>query len=302
MKKDKSMIVLFLTPAVFMFLAIFLYPIIRTVIMSFFYMEGLTDDLSTWQFVGLENYVKLINTPLFKDAMVNLFKIWFYGGLIVMSLALLYAVILSSGIRFKKVFRAILYLPNIVSAVALATMWLQGVFSSKFGILKSFFEMIGAEKLAQIGWLDGDNTFKALLIAYCFGMVGYHMLIFLSGIERISPEYFEAATIDGAGKIKQFLYITFPLLKGVIKTNLIMWSISSVGFFVWSQLFSPLGMDRSTVTPMVYMYTQIFGSSTGNTIERNSGLGAAIGVLLCIIVVVIFWILNKTIKEDDAEF
>lgn len=139
------------------------------------------------------------------------------------------------------------------------------------------------------------------MFAYCFGMVGYHMLIWLSGIERISPEYYEAATIDGATKPAQFRYMTLPLLKGVFKTNITMWSVSSVGFFVWSQLFSTVTADTQTITPYVYMYMQIFGG--GNTVtERNAGLGAAIGVLLSVCVVIVFTICNRVIKDDDLEF
>ena len=67
-------------------------------------------------------------------------------------------------------------------------------------------------------------------------MVGYHMLIFSSGLEKIPLEYYAASTIDGANKPQQFRYITLPLLRGVFKTNITMWSITSVGFFVWSQL------------------------------------------------------------------
>lgn len=252
-------------------------------------------------FVGLDNYVKLINTSLFRTACYNLFRIWFFGGLIVMSLSLLFAAILTSGIRGKKFFRAIIYMPNIVSAVALATMWLQYVYSPRFGLLKSFFEALHLEGLAKIQWLDNEHKFMALLLAYCFGMVGYHMLIWLSGIERISPEYYEAATIDGANKLEQFRYMTLPLLKGVFKTNITMWSVSSVGFFVWSQLFSNVTADTQTITPYVYMYMQIFGG--GNTVtERNSGLGAAIGVLLSLCVVLVFTVCNKLIKDDDLEF
>lgn len=301
MKKNKTMIVVFLTPAVLLFLLIFLYPIVRTIIMSVFKIEGVTDPMSKWTFVGLENYIKLFNTSLFRTAFYNLFRIWLVGGLIVMSLSLLFAVILTSGIRGKKLFRAIIYMPNIVSAVALATMWLQYVFSPQYGLLKSVFNALGLESLAKIQWLDTDHKFWSLLIAYCFGMVGYHMLIWLSGIERISPEYYEAATIDGANKLAQFRYMTLPLLKGVFKTNITMWSVSSVGFFVWSQLFSNVTADTQTITPYVYMYMQIFGG--GNTVtERNSGLGAAIGVLLSICVVIVFTICNKAIKDDDLEF
>ena len=86
------MIVTFLAPALFMFIMVFLYPICRTVVMSFFKIEGITDSFSKWQFTGIDNYVKLMNTTLFKTSMWNLFRIWFIGGIIVMSLALLFAV------------------------------------------------------------------------------------------------------------------------------------------------------------------------------------------------------------------
>lgn len=301
MKKNKTMIFCFLAPAVALFLVIFLYPIIRTIMMSFFRIDGVTDGMSLWHFTGIDNYVKLVQTSLFRTSMWNLFRIWFVGGLIVMCLALLFAVILTNGIRFKKTFRAIIYLPNVVSAVALATMWLQSVYSPKFGHLTNFFKAIGWEAAAKIQWLDADHKFWALLFAYCFGMVGYHMLIFASGIERISTDYYEAATLDGANKVNQFIHITLPLLKGIIKTNITMWSVSSVGFFVWSQLFSSVTADNQTIVPMVYMYAQMFGAGNSVT-ERNAGLAAAIGVILSICVVIIFTIANKVLNDDDIEF
>ena len=301
MKKNKAMIVTFLAPALFMFIMVFLYPICRTVVMSFFKIEGITDSFSKWQFTGIDNYVKLMNTTLFKTSMWNLFRIWFIGGIIVMSLALLFAVILTSGIRFKSFFRAMIYLPNVVSAVALATLWLQYVYNNQYGLLSGVFKKLGLTSLAKIQWLDSDHKFYALLFAYCFGMVGYHMLIFASGIERISEDYYEAATLDGANKLGQFRYITLPLLKGVFKTNITMWSVTSVGFFVWSQLFSSVTADNQTITPMVYLYMQIFGAGNSVT-ERNSGLGAAVGVMLSVCVVLIFWLCNHLLKDDDLEF
>ena len=295
------MLIAFVSPAALFFIIIFLYPILRTLLMSFFRIEGVTDSFSKWQFVGFANYGKLLGTTLFCIYMWNLFRIWFFGGLIVLSLALLFAVIITSGIRGRSFFRAMIYLPNIVSAVALATMWLQYVYSPKFGLLKSLFTFLHLPKLASIQWLSNDHKFMALLIAYCFGMVGYHMLIFSSGIERISSDYFEAATLDGANKIQQFQHITLPLLKGMFHTNITMWSVSSVGFFVWSQLFSTVTADTQTITPMVYMYMQIFGAGNSVT-ERNAGIGAAVGVLLSICVVIIFTVCNKLLQDKELEF
>lgn len=301
MKQSKTMIVAFLTPAMVIFSLIFVYPIIRTLVMSLFYVENVTSSLSEWKFVGFDNFFKLLNTSLFHISMWNLFRIWAVGGFVVMALALLFAAILNSGIRFKSFFRAAIYLPNVISAVALATMWLQYVYASRYGLLTTLFESMGLDKLAAIQWTDTDHKFWALLVAYCFGMVGYHMLIFSSGIEKIPVEYYEASTIDGAGRIKQFSKVTCPLLKSVTKTNITMWTITSVGFFVWSQLFSTVTADTQTITPMVYMYMQVFGA--GNTItERNAGLGAAIGVVLSLCVVAVFILTNLGIRDDNLEF
>lgn len=301
MKKNKGMIVGFLAPAVIIFLVVFLYPIIRTIIMSLYKIDSVTDTMDLWTFVGVQNYQKLFGTAIFKTSMFNIFKIWAIGGAIVFSLSLLFAVILTSGIRGKKVFRAIIYMPNIISAVALATMWLQYVYSSQFGLLKSFFNAIGLKNIAETPWLDTEHKFWALLLAYCFGMIGYHMLIWMSGIERISPDFYEAATIDGANKPQQFRYMTLPLLKGVFKTNITMWSVSSAAFFVWSQLFSNVTADKSTIVPVQYMYSQTFGAGNAVT-ERNAGYGAAIGLILCLCIVIIFTVCNKVIKDDDLEF
>lgn len=301
MKKNKGMIVAFLAPAVLMFLIVFLYPIVRTVMMSFFKIGSVTDAFEFWEFVGIGNYEKLFTTDIFQQAMLNIVRIWLIGGIIVMLVSLLFGVILTSGLKGKKFFRAVIYLPNIVSAVALATMWRQYVYSPDYGLLASFFKMIGADKLAQTQWLAPENSFWALLFAYCFGMIGYHMLIWMSGIERISPDYYEAATIDGAGKIEQFRYMTLPLLKGVFKTNITMWTVSTAAFFVWSQLFSSVTANKSTIVPVQYMYMQIFGAGNAVT-ERNAGYGAAIGIILCLCVVLVFTICNALIKDDDLEF
>lgn len=301
MKKHTGMLVAFLTPALIFFVLIFLYPIIRTLVMSLHKVESVTAQMSEWSFVGLENFSKLFNTQLFQTAMWNLLRIWLIGGVIVMSLALLFAVFLNSGIRGKKFFRAVIYMPNVISAVALATMWLQYVYNPRFGLFTRLFSALGLKSLAATPWTGPSHLFAALLIAYCFGMVGYHMLIFSGGIEKIPAEYFEASTIDGATRPQQFRHITLPLMKGVFKTNITMWSITSVSFFVWSQLFSTVTANTQTITPMVYMYLQVFGAGNAVT-ERNAGLGAAVGVLLALAVVIVFAFTNMLVKDDELEF
>lgn len=302
LKKTRlPMIIIFLSPAVLMYILIFLYPTIKTIVMSIFKMDSISAKMSEWGFVGLGNYSNLIHSQLFMQALKNVFFIWLIGGIIIFFFAILFAVILTSGVRFKSFYRSVIYLPNVVSAVAMATMWIHYVYNSKYGLLKNVFSFLHIDKLANIQWTSPDNVFMALVIAYSFGMVGYFMLIFMAGIERIPSDFYEAATIDGANVFQQFFQITLPLLSDVMRTNVVLWTINAVGFFVWSQLFSPLIPEPGTVTPMVYMYQEVFGANQV-VLDRNVGNGAAVGVVLTLIIVLSFVITNIVFKDKKLEF
>ena len=302
MKRNRSMIIAFAGPATLIFVATFIYPIIRTIVMSFFSIQEITDATDKWKFNGIGNYISLMETPLYRTSWINLFKIFIIGGVITLGASLLLAVILKSGVHGKRVFQAAIYLPNVISAVAMATMWIQYVFNSSYGFLTNLFKALHLDFLADVQWLDADHKFWALLISYCFGMIGHFMLIWVSGIERIGKDYYEAASIDGANKVGQLLYITLPLLKGIFRTNVIMWSISVSGFFIWSKLFSPISADTSTIVPMVYMYDKLFGAENTGDVVRDAGTAAAIGVMLCLFIVLVFTVVNRLIKDDDLEF
>ena len=297
MKRKKSFIIAFILPCLLSLLIMYLYPVIRTVLMSFFGIESVTASMSEWTFNGLDNYIKIFGSPTFQRAMTNMLLIWLVGGIIVLCFALLFAVILTSGIRFKKFFRAAIYLPNIISAVALATMWIQYIYNQDYGLLNKLLEAVGLEGK---NWLGTDMKFWAMLFAFTFGAVGYYMLIFISGIERIPEDLYEAATIDGANKVKQFTSITMPLLRSIFKTNITFWSVNFITFFLWSKMFAPVSTEASTIVPVVYLYDTVFGT-TGN-VQRDAGAGAAIGVVLAVFVGIIYFIMNKLIKDDDLEF
>ncbi len=269
--------------------------------MSFFAVESVSDSVSKWRFYGFGNYIKLFTTPIFLQSMKNIGRIWFFGGAGVMFLSLLFAVILTSGVKGKTFFRSVIYLPNVVSAVAMGTMWINYVYNSDYGLLHTFFNAVGLTGLSQTLWTSPGNLFWSMLVAYSFGMVGYHMLIFMSGIEQIPNDYYEAALIEGANIFKRFTSITLPFLRGVLRTNIVMWTVYTVGFFVWGQLFSPVNLSNDTVAPMNYMYELVFGSSSSAATARNSGAGAAIGVIMCLIVVAVFFATNRIVKNDDIE-
>lgn len=300
MKKKKWFVARFLTPAMLCFLFIFLYPAVRTIMMSFHKVKFVTDDMDSWQFAGLANYAKLMASPLFQRAMWNVVKIWLLAGIVILSLALLFSVIITSGIKGKGFWRAVIYLPHIISAVALVTMWVQYVFNNQYGLFKKLFELLRLDSMARFQWTAPENLFLSMMIAYTFGSVGFYMLIMVAGIDGIPADYFEAAKIEGAGTWKRLFYITIPLLKDIIKRCIVLYSAAAIGFFVYSTLFS-YNTENATVTPMVYMYEVVFGNAIGaSSAELNVGAGAAAGVIIMVLVLVINTVLDKLIRTEEA--
>src|SRR5699024_8497930 len=125
----------------------------------------------------------------------------------------------------------------------------------------------------------------------------YYMLIYISGIEGIPKDLYEAATLDGANKVKQFTLITLPLLKGIIKTSITFWSINATTFFLWSKMFSPVQTEESTIVPVIYLYDIVFGGK-GISV-RDAGAGAAVGVVLTLLIIAIYGVMNLLLKKSD---
>ncbi len=271
MKKNKAMIFWFSLPAVLSLLIMFVYPVCRTVLMSFFQVESVTATMADWSFYGLGNYLKIFKSASFLTSMRNMLLIWFVGGIITLALAMLMSVVVTSGIRGKKFFRAVIYLPNIISAVALATMWIQYIFNYDYGLLNEIVQLFGGEK---IKWLGTDLKFWAMTGSFVFGSVGYYMLIYISGIEGIPQDLYEAATIDGAGKVSQFTRIT--------------------------KMFSPIDTESSTIVPVIYLYDMVFGGK-GIT-QRDAGAGAAVGVVLTLIIIAVYLVTEWLFRGNDLEY
>jgi multiple sugar transport system permease protein len=295
-KQNTPMILAFLAPTVIIFLVIYLYPIVRTIIMSFFTMKNVTSPMSDWTFNGINSYIYLFQQPTFLRSLWNIFRIWVIGGIGVMVISLLYAVLLTADIAGKKVFRTIIYLPNIISGVAMGTMWLFYIYEIDIGMFNSVIRTFGGQ---GIEWTNADNIFWSMLLAFAFGNIGYFMLIFISGIDRIGPDFYEAARIEGANVFQQFFSITLPLLTGVLRSNIVIYTIGCTGFFVWSQVFSPLSFAKGTVSPIQYMYDLVFGGVSATAV-RNVGAGAAIGVILAVIVAIVTQFINFLNKREDT--
>jgi ABC-type sugar transport system permease subunit len=301
MKSKNWFVVRFLAPAMLCLLAIFLYPALRTILMSFNKVGFVTDNMKDWEFIGFANYTKLMGSPLFRRSLWNILKIWIGGGVVILSLSMLFSVIITSRIKGKKFWKAMLYLPHIISSVALVTMWMQYAYHNQYGLFKRLFELIHWNSMAQFQWTAPENLFLAMMIAYSYAGVGFYMLIMVAGIDGVSEDYYEASRIEGAGIWQQFCYITLPMLKDIIKRCIVLYSASAAGFFVYSTLFS-FNTENATVTPMVYMYEVVFGTGVGSSsAELNVGAGAAAGVLIMLVVLIVNAVLNRIIPSEDGQ-
>ena len=143
-----------------------------------------------------------------------------------------------------------------------------------------------------------------MLIAFCFCSIGGNLLVYMAAMKKIPDDLFEAAFVDGATEGKIFFRITLPLIADNVKTQFTFWTIGCIGFFLWSRVFSVVPSDPTTITPASYMYDQIFGTSiSSNAVASgtNVGMGAAIGVVLCLITVAAMALINLIFLKEKYE-
>mgnify|MGYP000969447436 CR=1 FL=1 len=283
----------FVAPPFIGFCIFMAFPIVFALIASMTKWNGMNSMLDN--FVGFQNYAKLLTDAKFWKVLGNTI-VYMLGIPIGMALAMLIAVGMNRKMRGIKILRTLYYVPVVSSLVAVAILWMW-VFNYDYGLLNQIVKAFGGE---NVRWLGTDLIFWAMMIAFIFGSVGYYMLIFISGIEGIPQDLYEAATIDGANIFDRFFQITLPLLKGVIRTCVTFWSINATTFFLWTKMFSPINTETATIVPVVYLYDTVFGGK--GVVERDAGAGAAIGVVLTLIIIVVYVITNLILKDSDLEY
>jgi multiple sugar transport system permease protein len=270
---------MFLAPALTLLLVFFFLPILAALLLSLtdfdIYALG---DLHNLRFVGLKNYVELLNAPIFWKALRNTLYFAFIGGPLTVAVSLGAALLVNSKLaRWKGLFRTIFFAPVVTTLVAVAIVW-RYLYHPRFGLLNQILGTIGIE---PIDWL-GDPRFAmpAIILLAVWKNFGYNMIIFVAGLQGISQELYEAASIDGAGPWQQFRYITIPMLA---PTFLFVGIVTAIGYF---QLFAePYVMTpdggplNSTLSVVMLMYEQGFR-------WWNMGFAAAVAFVLFAVIAV----------------
>jgi multiple sugar transport system permease protein len=247
----------FVAPALLVIAVFFFLPILAAFLISLtdFDIYALA-DLGNLRFVGLGNYLKLLETPLFWQALGN--TLYFVGLGVPLSIgaSLAAALLLHSRLaRFKPFFRTALFAPVVTTLVAVAVIW-RYLFNTRYGLLNYVLGGVGIDPIDWLG--DPHWAMPAIILFAVWKNFGYNMIIFLAGLQSIPQELYEAARIDGASVWRQFSSVTLPMLSPVV---LLVGILTIAGYF---QLFAePYVMTQggplqSTVSVLYFMYEEGF--------------------------------------------
>lgn len=295
MRISNRFIVLFLLPASALYLFFFLVPTIQALVYSFYDWSGFGTDM---RFIGFANFQELLGDRLFWKSMGNTIAILIVGGIIVFALAFIMTMMISSGMRGKKFFRGVIFLPNIIAVIALTTLW-GYMYTPNNGLLASFFKLIGLDDMAKFTWLGPDTIFASMMIAIIWIEVGFYLVLLLAGVDKIPPDFFESAKLDGANQFQQFRHITVPLLQDVIAIGMVLWSIHAIKIFEFPFSFTGLEPNPNSYTVAVYSY--ILGFGQREPIYRL-GYATAVGVMLLLVVILIVLIIRRLTRHEVVQY
>lgn len=250
----------------------YFYPVVKVIFDSFHDVGAF--NISRW--CGLDNYRKMFQDPVMWQSLGNTCK---YVILIVPAmvvLALILASLLNTGIKGRSFFRVIYFIPAITMSAAVAMVW-SWMYNGNYGIINQILNLIGLP--AQQFLSNPDIALPAVSVVSIWSTVGYNMIILLAGIQGISRSYYESAAIDGAGRIKQFFYITLPLVTPSLFFVLITSLINTFQMFDTIYMMiskSGLAME-ATQSMVVYFYRNAFEYS-------KKGYASALAVFLFVII------------------
>lgn len=287
---NKTAIVAFVAPSLILFGGIIFYSIIMSFRYSLLDWNGFGEGI----FVGFSNYAKMFQDKVFLRSAINSLLLGFVTLVTQLPLALLLALLLTSGIKGEGFYRTVFFIPMTLSSVVIGQLWLK-IYNPNYGVLNTLLGVLGLESL-QRNWLGDVNT--ALFSAFVpiiWQNVGYHMLLLYTSINSISKDILEAAKLDGASGIKAARYITIPLVKPMLRTCAIFVVIGSLKAFDMIYVLTNGGPVHMTEVPSSLMFSSIFNLN-------KYGYGSAISIFIVVECIVMAVILQKVfrVKEESA--
>jgi multiple sugar transport system permease protein len=263
-------------PALVVIGVFFILPVIAGLALSLtdFDLYALA-DLSTLRFVGLDNYLRLLHTPLFWQALGNTLYFVAVGVPLSIALSLGAALLLDARVaRWQGLFRTALFAPVVTTVVAVAVIW-RYLLHTRYGLIN---QALGDLGIAPIDWLgDPHWSMPAIILVATWKNFGYNMVILLAGLQAVPRELHESARVDGAGTFRRFADVTLPMLTPTLVMVAIMTLAGYFQLFAEPYVMTQGGPLRSTVSVLYFMYEEGFR-------WWNLGYASAVAFLLFVII------------------
>ena len=277
---------LFLPPALLLFTVFVVLPIGEAGWYSLFNWNGYG---APTEFVGLHNYELLWRTPVFFTALTNNLLIIAVSILVQIPLALCLATLVSNRIAGAVTFRLIFFLPYVLADVAAGLIW-RFVYDGDYGLVAAAASLVGVQ--APYLLAERGLAIYAILVVVVWKYFGFHMMLFVAGLQTIDPSYYEAAEIDGATRFQKFRSITLPLLAPTLRLSVFFSVIGSLQLFDLVMPMTGGGPSNSSQTMVTFLYS--FGIT-----RMRIGFGSAIGVVLFAICVLFAFGYKRTLMRHD---
>ena len=295
MKKSSKSIFLFLcvAPSFLLFLVFMMIPTFNIFRMSLYKWGGYSPDKT---FVGFDNFVKLSKDMKFFQSFENTIFLIVIVSLITFTMALVFAAILTrENLIGQNFFRVVFYIPNILSIVIISAIF-SAILDSKNGLLNSILNLFRDQNAEPVYWLgDQKIVIYSIAMAMIWQAVGYYMVMYMASMASVPESVYESASLEGAGKIYQFIHLTIPLIWTNIRTTLTFFIISNINLsFTIVKAMTGGGPDGSTEVFLSYMYKQAYTNS-------SYGYGMAIGVVVFLFSFALSGIVSLVTKREPIE-
>ncbi|GAA1101255.1 carbohydrate ABC transporter permease [Streptomyces javensis] len=279
---------LYALPALIVLTVFLLVPLGQLVQISLFHWDGIS--VSTW--AGFDNYTEIARDPRLRAGFLHSFVLILFFSVIPIALALVLAAVTTRAGRLRgvSVFRAMIFLPQVVAMVVTATAW-TAIYAPD-GVLNTALRAIGLEAVAR-PWLgDFSTALPAVGLIGTWLEIGLCLVLFIAGIGQIPAELYEAAKLDGAGPVREFLAVTLPGLRGQITVALTLTVIAALRTFDLVYVATHGGPGNATSLPAYEVYNRAFG--TGQV-----GSACAIAVTLTVVILLLTFLITKVQPQED---
>jgi ABC-type sugar transport system permease subunit len=286
MQKRQCAGYLFILPALFFFIAFLVYPLVHTIYLSLTEWAGF--DLKKITFVGFDNFKLLLPDWIFWKALRNTLSFVIGTTVFLNLLGLSLALFLNNSRRLTHIIRTLIFVPVLLSPVIVGVMWSRIL--DPFGVLNQILQKINAIK-TPIFWL-GDKRIALLSVigATVWQWVGYDMILYLTGLQQIPEELYEAAMIDGANKWHLLRYITLPLLRGIATMVILLNLIGGVRVFDIVYVMTKGGPNHNTEVLATHLYEVAFWFN-------KMGYASVIAVVILVLSLLFAYFRNRLVRE-----